>query len=528
MKKLVSLVLAMLMLLALVPANAETATTPTKTFRIVCPAGGDSNPPVSEWWIWKAYEKMTGIHIEWEEVPESALNDRKNLIMASTDKPDAFWHVSWSSEELARYGATGEFVNIAPYLDTSASSLKTLLTDEVKDGLKSITMDDGGIYGMPWVMTDKPQTNARFYLNKNWLKNAGLEVPTSIDELSKVFEVFKTTDVNGNGDANDEWPIYFQPDGIGMLQEMLCGSYGIGNNGFKPIAEKYYLDANGKVQYLFTSEGMKKMWQQMADWYAKGYFYPETFGKYEYENWVTDGKVNDVVGMYGWGDAAFLYSDASQDYVGISALKGPDGDCVQSWCDYPVRGIGTFVVTNACADPEALIKWADFFYSPEGTTFAAYGQEGETYHLDDNGQIVYDDSILNYEGGAQLGAWQDGFFVYGGSFPWRSYDSKTMEHARKQDVEGFTGERFSDYVADSEKYSAALLPGMIPTAEEASLVAPFLTDSETYVTEARMKFVTGEWNFDTDWDAYVKQLEAMGSNDYITVKQAQYDRYLSK
>ena len=130
--------------------------------------------------------------------------------------------------------------------------------------------------------------------------------------------------------------------------------------------------------------------------------------------------------MFGWGDAAFLYSDASQDYVGISALAGPDGDCVQSWCDYPVRGIGTFVVTNACADPEALVKWADFFYSPEGTTFAAYGLEGETYHLDDNGQIVYDDSILNYEGGAQLGAWQDGFFVYGGSFPWRSYDSKTM------------------------------------------------------------------------------------------------------
>ena len=45
------------------------------------------------------------------------------------------------------------------------------------------------------------------------------------------------------------------------------------------------------------NERMKKMWQQMADWYAKGYFYPETFSKYEYENWVTDGKVNDVVGM---------------------------------------------------------------------------------------------------------------------------------------------------------------------------------------------------------------------------------------
>lgn len=53
-------------------------------------------------------------------------------------------------------------------------------------------------------MTDKPQTNARFYLNKNWLKNAGLEAPETIEDLTKVFDVFKTTDVNGNGDANDE------------------------------------------------------------------------------------------------------------------------------------------------------------------------------------------------------------------------------------------------------------------------------------------------------------------------------------
>ena len=205
MKKLLALVLALSMVLSLCSvAVGEGETTEVKTFRIVCPAGGDSNPPASEWWIWQKYEEMTGIHIEWEEIPESALNDRKNLIMMSDEKPDAFWHVSWSSEELARYGASGAFVNIAPYLDTSASNLKTLLTEEVPDGLKSITMDDGGIYGMPWVMTDKPQTNARFYLNKNWLKNAGLEVPETIEDLTKVFDVFKTTDVNGNGDANDE------------------------------------------------------------------------------------------------------------------------------------------------------------------------------------------------------------------------------------------------------------------------------------------------------------------------------------
>lgn len=105
---------------------------------------------------------------------------------------------------------------------------------------------------------------------------------------------------------------------------------------------------------------------------------------------------------------------------------------------------------------------------------------------------------------------------------------KALTELALNDVEGFTGERFSDYVEDSEKYSAKLMPGMIPTAEEADQVSPFLTDSDSYVQEARMKFVTGQWNFDSDWDAYVNQLNAMGAEDYVTVKQAQYDRYLSK
>ena len=62
-----------------------------KEFTIVCQAAGDTNPSVSEWWIWDKYEEMTGIHINWIEVPESSMSERKNLIMNSTDVPDAFF-----------------------------------------------------------------------------------------------------------------------------------------------------------------------------------------------------------------------------------------------------------------------------------------------------------------------------------------------------------------------------------------------------------------------------------------------------
>ena len=48
-----------------------------KEFTIVCQAAGDTNPSVSEWWIWDKYEEMTGIHINWIEVPESSMSERK-------------------------------------------------------------------------------------------------------------------------------------------------------------------------------------------------------------------------------------------------------------------------------------------------------------------------------------------------------------------------------------------------------------------------------------------------------------------
>lgn len=498
--------------------TASTQTTAKKEFNIVCLAGGDTNPSVKDWWIWKEYEKKTGIHINWTEIPESAMNDRKNVIMSSGELPDAFWQVTWTNDELNKYGSQGLFVNIQPYIQKDAPNLEKLLTQDVKGGLASITMPDKGVYSMPWVMTDLPQANARFYLNKNWLKAASLQTPTTIDDLTKTFAAFKKQNPSG-------WPIYMQPDGIGMLNEMLCGSYGIGNNGFKPISEDYYIDKSGKLQFLYTADGMKQMWQQMAAWWSAGYFYPQTFGKYEYEDWVTAGKVKKQVGMFGWGNADFLYSNASEDYVGISALKGPNGDMIQSWCDYPVRSASSFTITKACKDPETLIKWADYFYGDEGSKFAAYGKEGETYTLDSSNKIRYADSVLNYKGGAQLGAWQYGLFVYGGNFPWKSYDSATMETARKQDAADFKGEKFSSYTADSEKYKADLMPGLLPTTDEAGQTSAIKTDVDTYVKEARMKFVTGKWNFTSDWEAYVKQLQKMGINDYIKIKQTQYDRY---
>ena len=47
------------------------------------------------------------------------------------------------------------------------------------------------------------------FINKTWLDNLGLEVPTTLGELKDVLIAFRDNDANGNGDTTDEIPLDF-------------------------------------------------------------------------------------------------------------------------------------------------------------------------------------------------------------------------------------------------------------------------------------------------------------------------------
>ena len=47
----------------------------------------------------------------------------------------------------------------------------------------------------------------KFFLNKQWLENLKLEMPTTLDELTDVLRAFRDQDANGNGDPSDEIPL---------------------------------------------------------------------------------------------------------------------------------------------------------------------------------------------------------------------------------------------------------------------------------------------------------------------------------
>lgn len=484
----------------------------------------DVNPEMNEWWIWEAYGDMTGIEVVWEEVPRSSLDEKKNLMFASGDLPDAFWQVPFQTAEIARYGLQGLLVDVKDLLPTHAPELMQVM-ERLPSVRAVITMPDGGIYSFPYIMEDGNDASLRYYINKEWMDRLGIaDRPSTTEELRDILIQFRDEDANGNGDPNDEFPIYMANGAFNWtFERQLFGAFGVGGHGLPASAAYIFLNDDNEIDFVYTSDGGKALWQYLASLWDDGLIHPQTFSGYEYAKWVADGQ-EDLVGMFSWVGPNFLGDNVQDRFVGITQVAGPEGHRDLTWIDPPARGNWSFLITNENEYVEESIEWVDYFYGEEGSRFGFIGLEGETHVVNDDGNPQYIDEILNYDGGSQLGAFQYGLLVYGGYYPYIEPPAELITQVRgttKEEIINTDANEYLEYMPDE------IWPNFAPQGGEADEIQTIMSDVETYINESRVKFITGEWNFTTDWDDFVDQLNRMGIPRYLEIRQAQYERYLA-
>ena len=159
MKKLLSLALAAVMLLALLtacgggnngPANSGEPNTNTDQteFNIISgisalSGGYDDNP------VLNAMMENVGIKINWETMSDS-LGEQVNIRLTGGELPDAVQAVGWSNYDLGRYGRGGTFIDLTPYVnDASIMPNLSAILEKYPQIKAAITQDDGKIYGLP-------------------------------------------------------------------------------------------------------------------------------------------------------------------------------------------------------------------------------------------------------------------------------------------------------------------------------------------------------------------------------------------
>ena len=326
------------------------------TLRIAGAKNQNISKSYDELKFFKDLEEKTNVHIEWDITPNEGRQEKKSLIFASGDLPDAFYgmwvlqNAAYSENDLFTYGEQGILLPLEDLMKEYAPNLTNFL-DENKHYIKDITAPDGHIYGLPGIDESSPAVTEAFFMNTDWLEKVGKEIPTTTDELYDVLKAFKGKDLNGNG-KDDEIPMSFIFNNGNKGIYSLFGSFG------RLDTRTHILLDDEKVVFTAMEPEYKEAIEYFHKLFAEGLIDQEAF---THDNKVYDSKVKNeepIVGSFvAWGLNS-MFGTTEVDYAPVLPLKGPKGD--QKWSRRAggLRSKGAFVLTSACEHPEVAMRWA--------------------------------------------------------------------------------------------------------------------------------------------------------------------------
>ncbi|AUJ24089.1 extracellular solute-binding protein [Virgibacillus dokdonensis] len=461
------------------------------------------------------YEAMTNVNITWNQVPADGLDEKRNLALASGDLPDAFYAANVSISDIQTYGAQGTFIPLNDLMEEYAPNISKVL-DENPDIRKGLTFPDGNIYSVPTVYSPDFLSlliGAKGWINGDWLEQLEMENPETTEEFYAYLKAVKETDLNGNG-KNDEIPLSSVAE-MSRIIHWISGAFGVQNKGqLHTLVDED--PATGNIRFFPVSASYKEMLVYLNRLFEEGLIEQNIY-TLEVDQHLGNAADN-LYGAVQFFNPIELYgNDVGSQFIPGNALEGPNGDKMYTGITSPLRSLGNFIITSENENPEATLKWLDYFWSDEGAKMFFMGMEGVTYEETDDGpQLV--EEITNHPDGLTLTQALAQYIINpGGNHPVMVTDDY------------FTGSEN----APSDKEAAKNLephlieeiwPSFTYTAEENEELSILRTDLEKYVNEMQAAFITGEKDF-SEWESYVETVENMNLDKYMEIQKQAYERY---
>lgn len=489
MKKLLCLILAALLALSVVGALADEAVQ-TEPARFVIRSNSNKENKTENDKIKALIEEKSGIDFEVIVVAENTWNEKINVMLAGGDKFDTL-NLTASSGVWANYAANG---NIVPYTDQMLTEYLPDVVAMIPDEAWICCKDsEGNVWALPRHETFT--AGGVPSIRTDWLEKLGLEMPHTLAELETYFEGVKTTDVNGNGDPDDEYGYipYFQSLFNGPLHVYYLGTKGNCDNDDK------FIDEDGTLKPWYMHPNAWGLVSKAAEWYQKGYINQDYLT-------MTNETANDMGAADRIGMCSGWYNMGLQGTERLVAAN-PDSTCawaaipnftdapggVEAWGGNPVY-MAEVALSATSTDPQWALKLINWIYSDQANyMLATYGIEGDHYILTDDGEFftqpegATDRYMLEY----QLLEWYDydknpePYFSPETS-TWRQYTAYEM---RNQIYAGINAIPPFDYFVPYDLNGTD---------------AEFLTDdANTLIQEAMEKALVGELTED-EWNQTVQ------------------------
>lgn len=253
-----------------------------------------------------------------------------------------------------------------------SESGKTLWGKIPEKAWKEYTVD-GKVYAMPNV--DFP-FNACAWIRGDWLKKASLDMPTTLEELEHVMQVFRDGDLDGNG-KDDTVPM------IANYDYLITFLYGL----FSSHPGDY--EENGQVYLRYEDPGFRQTLETMQRWYREGFINETAFESMVMQisaNMFAKDKAGiEVSNIWNieWGSLRAVYN--SKKDIDLRFLPTLDG--MKAYTTDTISSAYTVVPTTTTY-PEIVVDYVDWMFESEENyllTQGGMGIEGVTYVLDADG-----------------------------------------------------------------------------------------------------------------------------------------------
>lgn len=456
------------------------------------------------------FEKLaeaTGVKLEITAVSTETASDDFMLRCASGDLTDM---VQNAATQYTGGGAKAieddVIMDLLPLIDEYSVNYYNIIYSD-PNIYKNLVNDEGQVPSLIGMYTDYYYTDQGFWIRQDILDKTGLEIPKTVSELDAVLDAFKKLGLT---------------DALMVLSEGKCDMLETAYGAVDRLVD-------GKIQPAALTDNYKEYLKKLHEYYEKGYISVDFVTYNESDTKPPQDVVyNDMTGIFKEDVAAIAgYLSSSNtpgfDLQPMGQIRLNEGDRLDTgFIGVKAADKYSLSISTQCSDPKLAIQYMDYLFSEEGHMLANYGIEGQTYTIE-NGEPQFTDLILNNPQGFD---WQlcQSLYINPG-FPCLtdlSVQEMTYTEAQKAAVPTWVDAYDSaDETMPNERWLSF-------TTEESQHKADLQNDIETYQTEMRLKFITGQLDIDAEWDNYCTALEGMGIHTMEEITQAAVDRYMAK
>lgn len=495
--------------------------------------------PVEDLEICQMWFEDTGVRFDWLTIPNEGAQEKINLMLASGDDlPDVFWNFGGglSGNIVVQYADQEIFMPTEGLINEYMPNLKKIL-DESENYWLEITAPDGHTYGFPYIeeMYGLVLTGGPFLINKTWLDELGLGVPTTVDEWVECLKAFRDAeDLNGNGE-DDEIPMatwFNAGDTFGSydLFYRFTGAFGCADSycGGNSYADHLRL-IDGEVTFTAMDEAFKKTAEFFNMLYEENLIWSGSFEADSSAAYTASLIKEDVarIGSFGtWTDQEITNLDVHDEYVAIPRLQGESGmtGFVNNYSE--LQDSSDTAITIDCKFPHVVARFVDYMVGDPAISIQSnWGTVGYNYVLDDEGimRTPLDDDgryVAQTEYTTFGDARVNSTTCRGSMIVLNEYYETVAGYAYDA-VQLLENQKVNGKDEIMEEYDA--IPRVLMTTDELSRLAQIQPTISDIVARYINQWVTGGVT-DENWESYLTELEAAGVSELVGIYQTAVDR----